>query len=84
MFIHLCVRFPIVPVVDKFRCESIELTLFNVGECSPIDGEAGLFFQGWNPLPIAASANGGGDLFDNLLHWAASIANGVPRMFEWS
>lgn len=44
---------PIVPVVDKFRCESIELTLFNVGECWPIVGEAGLFFQGWNPLPIA-------------------------------
>lgn len=74
-----------VPVVDdKFRCESIELTLFNVGECCPIVGEAGLFFHGWNPLPIAASANGGGDLFDNLLHWAASIANGVPRIFEWS
>lgn len=68
MYFYLGVMFPIVPVVDRFRCESIELTLFNVGECCPIVGEAGLFFQGWNPLPIAASANGGGDLLDNLLH----------------
>lgn len=46
IFIYLGVMFPIVPVVDRFRCESIELTLFNVGECCPIVGEAGLFFQG--------------------------------------
>lgn len=47
LFAYLGVIFPIVPVVDKFRCESIELTLFNVGECCcPIVGEAGLFFQG--------------------------------------
>lgn len=85
LFNYLGVIFPMVPVVDdKFRCESIELTLFNVGECCPIVGEAGLFFHGWNPLPIAASANGGGDLFDNLLHWAANIANGVPRICDWS
>lgn len=83
VYIYPGVMLPIVPDVDRFRCESIELTLFNVGECCPIVGEAGLFFQGWNPLPIAASANGGGDLFDNLLHWAANIANGVPRIFEW-
>lgn len=68
VYIYPGVMLPIVPDVDRFRCESIELTLFNVGECCPIVGEAGLFFQGWNPLPIAASANGGGDLFDNLLH----------------
>jgi hypothetical protein len=36
------------------------------------------FFHGWNPLPTAASANGGGLLDDNLLHWAASMAKGVP------
>lgn len=35
------------------------------GECGPLDGD---FFQGWNPLPTAASASGGGDLLDNLLH----------------
>lgn len=40
--------------------------------------EEGLFFHGWNPLPTAASASGGGDLFESLLHWAASIASGVP------
>jgi hypothetical protein len=34
------------------------------------------FFQGWKPLPTAASARGGGDLLDSLLHCAASIANG--------
>lgn len=46
-FSYLGVIFPMVPVVDdKFRCESIELTLFNVGECCPIVGEAGLFFHG--------------------------------------
>jgi hypothetical protein len=38
----------------------------------------GLFFHGWNPLPTAASARGGGDLLDSLLHCAASIARGVP------
>lgn len=65
--IYLGVMLPIVPVVDKCRCDSM-LMLFNVGEWCPIVGEAGLFFHGWNPLPIAASANGGGDLFDNLLH----------------
>lgn len=36
------------------------------------------FFHGWNPLPTAASANGGGLFDDNLLHWAANMANGVP------
>lgn len=41
-------------------------------------GDVGLFFQGWKPLPTAASAKGGGDLLLNLLHWAASIAKGVP------
>lgn len=41
--------------------------------------EGGDFFQGWNPLPTAASASGGGDLLESLLHCAASIANGVPR-----
>lgn len=45
----------------------------------PAAGELGLFFQGWKPLPTAASASGGGDLFDNLLHCAASMASGVPR-----
>lgn len=50
----------------------------DVGECWPT-AAFGLFFHGWNPLPTAASANGGGDLFDNLLHWAANIANGVLR-----
>lgn len=43
---------------------------------SPIDGD---FFQGWNPLPTAASASGGGLFELNLLHWAANIARGVPR-----
>ena len=38
-----------------------------------------LFFHGWNPLPTAASANGGGLFDDNLLHCAASMASGVPR-----
>lgn len=84
MFIYLGVKFPIDPVLAKFLWESIELTFVKVGECCPIVGEAGLFFHGWKPLPMAASANGGGDLFDNLLHWAASIANGVLRRFEWS
>ena len=37
------------------------------------------FFHGWNPLPTAASASGGGLLEESLLHWAANIANGVPR-----
>lgn len=32
------------------------------------EGEVGLFFQGWKPLPTAASAKGGGDLLLNLLH----------------
>ncbi len=36
------------------------------------------FFQGENPLPTVASARGGGDLLRSLLHWAASIDNGVP------
>jgi hypothetical protein len=44
----------------------------------------GLFFHGWNPLPTAASARGGGDLLDSLLHCAASIASGVPRSPGWS
>lgn len=48
------------------------------GDCGPDDDCCGLFFQGWNPFPTAASASGGGDLLDNLLHCAASIANGVP------
>lgn len=37
-----------------------------------------VFFHGWNPLPTAASANGGGLLDDSLLHCAANMANGVP------
>lgn len=37
------------------------------GEDWPI-GVVGLFFHGWNPLPTAASAKGGGDLLDSLLH----------------
>lgn len=41
--------------------------------------DGGLFFHGWNPLPTAASASGGGDLLESLLHCAASIASGVPR-----
>lgn len=45
------------------------------GEGAP----CGLFFHGWKPLPTAASASGGGDLFDSLLHCAASMARGVPR-----
>lgn len=49
-----------------------------VGDCGPEDDCCGLFFHGWKPFPTAASANGGGDLFDNLLHCAASIASGVP------
>lgn len=52
------------------------------GECGP--DEIGLFFHGWNPLPTAASARGGGDLLDSLLHWAASMASGVPRRPGWS
>jgi hypothetical protein len=36
------------------------------------------FFHGWNPLPTAASASGGGLFDDNLLHWAANMAKGVP------
>lgn len=44
----------------------------------PAAGELGLFFHGWKPLPTAASASGGGDLLDSLLHWAASMASGVP------
>uniref|UniRef100_A0A182IXG4 Uncharacterized protein n=1 Tax=Anopheles atroparvus TaxID=41427 RepID=A0A182IXG4_ANOAO len=43
------------------------------GECGP--DEMGLFFHGWKPLPTAASASGGGDLLDSLLHCAASIAS---------
>jgi hypothetical protein len=46
--------------------------------------DCGLFFHGWKPLPTAASASGGGDLLDSLLHWAASIASGVPRRPGWS
>ena len=30
--------------------------------------DCGLFFHGWKPLPTAASASGGGDLLDSLLH----------------
>jgi len=46
--------------------------------------DCGLFFHGWKPLPTAASASGGGDLLDSLLHCAASIARGVPRRPGWS
>ena len=45
----------------------------------PDSGLAWPFFQGWNPLPTAASASGGGDMLLSLLHCAASIARGVPR-----
>lgn len=85
---HLAVKFPIEPVVaqdTRFRCCSCELILLpKGGECSPSGGEDVFFFHGWNPFPIAASANGGGDLFDNLLHCAASMANGVLLTFECS
>lgn len=47
-----------------------------VGGPNPIAGD---FFQGWKPLPTAASAKGGGLFELSLLHWAASIARGVPR-----
>lgn len=63
-------------------CEGRELaeeTLFP-GEGAPW----GLFFHGWNPLPTAASAKGGGDLLESLLHCAASMARGVPRRLGWS
>lgn len=59
------------------------------GGCDPgcclvgVDAASGLpppdFFQGWNPLPTAASASGGGLIELSLLHCAASIARGVPR-----
>lgn len=42
-----------------------------------VDDDA--FFHGWKPLPTAASANGGGLFDESLLHWAASMASGVPR-----
>jgi hypothetical protein len=45
----------------------------------PDSGLAWPFFHGWNPLPTAASASGGGDMLLSLLHCAASIARGVPR-----
>lgn len=54
-----------------------------LGECGP-DEMVGLFFHGWKPLPTAASASGGGDLLESLLHWAASMASGVPRRPGWS
>lgn len=68
---------------DRLRCVmAVPMLETDVtGDCWP---RVGLFFQGWNPLPTAASASGGGDLFDNLLHWAANIANGVPRSDGWS
>lgn len=50
----------------------------------PAAGELGLFFHGWKPLPTAASAKGGGDLLESLLHWAASMARGVPLKLGWS
>jgi len=50
----------------------------------PAAGELGLFFHGWKPLPTAASAKGGGDLFESLLHWAANMARGVPLKLGWS
>lgn len=46
------------------------------GACTTLDD---IFFHGWKPLPTAASAKGGGLLLVILLHWAASIANGVPE-----
>ena len=47
----------------------------------PLPAASGLllFFQGWNPLPTAASASGGGDMDAVLLHSAAIMARGVPR-----
>ena len=42
------------------------------------DGMPPDFFQGRKPLPTVASARGGGDLLVILLHWAASMARGVP------
>lgn len=79
---YLGVRFPMAPLVTQaIRCASAPMCP-SVGECWPSVGDAGLFFHGWKPFPMAASANGGGDLFDNLLHWAANIASGVPLIFE--
>lgn len=90
-YAHLAVKFPMEPVVTQDTrlrcccCCSFELILQpNGGECSPSGGDDVFFFHGWNPFPIAASANGGGDLFDNLLHWAASMASGVLLTFECS
>ncbi len=71
---------------EILRCDDnvlgVWLPLFccdmSLGDCGPDDGCCGLFFHGWNPFPTAASASGGGDLLDNLLHCAANIANGEP------
>lgn len=51
---------------DEDLCGGKELAedVLDPGEGAP----CGLFFQGWNPFPTAASANGGGDLLLNLLH----------------
>ena len=51
------------------------------GALDPLPAASGLplFFQGWNPLPTAASARGGGDIEAVLLHSAAIMARGVPR-----
>lgn len=51
------------------------------GALDPLPAASGLplFFQGWNPLPTAASARGGGDMEAVLLHRAAIMARGVPR-----
>ena len=45
----------------------------------PLPAASGLplFFQGWNPLPTAASASGGGDMDAVLLQSAAIMASGV-------
>ena len=52
--------------VDAFELvEPVELLLL-LFDCEV--GEVGLFFQGWKPLPTAASAKGGGDLLLSLLH----------------
>ena len=47
-------------------------------ETGVVEGTTPAFFQGRKPLPTVASARGGGDLLVILLHWAASMARGVP------
>lgn len=69
-------------LVDEMPIPAETMGLGDCGQPPPppeLFDDEGLFFHGWNPFPTAASANGGGDLLDSLLHCAANIANGVPR-----